>query len=172
MIFNDKVMSVVADFSGGGSAEGAVLYTEQELTTEQQEQARKNIGAMKNGEADCNIQMYGNSIVGLGDIAFSCQETGLPIHTSPNSYTDTSGNPLHGILGFSHGYQSQKVRLTHIEDGIFDTDAVTVGQLNTAISNAVNAMMEIFIALGLVGGIADDDGSVLAESDGTILCDL
>lgn len=33
--------------TGGGSAEGAVLYTEQELTTEEQKQARTNIGAME-----------------------------------------------------------------------------------------------------------------------------
>ena len=37
---------------------------------------------------------------------------------------------------------------------------------------AVRVMMETLIELGLVGGIADADGSVLAESDGTILCDI
>ena len=35
-----------------GSADGAVLYTEQELTPEQQEQARKNIGAAKESALD------------------------------------------------------------------------------------------------------------------------
>ena len=32
--------------NGGGSAEGAVLYTEQTLTEEQKAQARENIGAV------------------------------------------------------------------------------------------------------------------------------
>lgn len=39
------VDSVARENGGGGSAEGAVLYTEQPLTTEQKAQARQNIGA-------------------------------------------------------------------------------------------------------------------------------
>ena len=37
---------------GGGSAEGAVLYTEQDLAPEQQEQARTNIGAVSMEEVE------------------------------------------------------------------------------------------------------------------------
>lgn len=38
--------------NSGGSVEGAVLYTEQELTEEQKAQARKNIGAVSKEEAE------------------------------------------------------------------------------------------------------------------------
>lgn len=44
---------------GGGSVEGAVLYTEQNLTTEQQAQARENIGAMSaNTDPDRHAQYF------------------------------------------------------------------------------------------------------------------
>lgn len=45
-----------------GSAEGAVLYTEQDLTPEQQEQARQNIGAMS---ADATISLSTKQINAL-----------------------------------------------------------------------------------------------------------
>lgn len=64
MEFNGQTMTVYGSFTTvdtGGDAEGAVLYTEQSLTPEQQAQARENIGAAAVGEAggtEVNLDEY------------------------------------------------------------------------------------------------------------------
>ena len=50
------------EFNGSGSAKGAVLYTSQQLTYEQQAQARENIGAM--GIDSYNMTFGGDVTVG------------------------------------------------------------------------------------------------------------
>lgn len=57
----DVFVDPVARENGGGSAEGAVLYTEQTLPEEQQAQARENIGAASVGSID-NIKSSLHSI--------------------------------------------------------------------------------------------------------------
>lgn len=63
---NKKQLEDAIAFVGGGSAEGAVLYTEQDLTPEQQAQARENIGAV--GADDIFEKKYSPNLLDLSAI--------------------------------------------------------------------------------------------------------
>ena len=103
----DAVREQVKDPQGGSG--DAVLHTEQDLTPEQQAQARENIGAFGNGD------------------------TSLVIGNDPNaqvimSFTGISENE-DPVLDFSCSEAASPPVLRGISDGISDYDAATVGQL-------------------------------------------
>lgn len=123
-----------AGIGGGGSAEGAVLYTKQELTPEQQAQARANIGAAQK-------TAYGIIIQGVNEQAeievFDLADDSGQLHTTLR------------MLGYEDGF----VRLRGIIDGVEDFDAATVGQLNTAVGGISAALDELHAyAEALKGG--------------------
>lgn len=61
----DCFVDHVARGQGGGSGEGAVLYTQQELTEEQQAQARANISAVD----EAKVENIVNSVIGKADLS-------------------------------------------------------------------------------------------------------
>lgn len=132
---------------------GAVLYTEQQLTTKQQEQARNNIRAVatvnntvpdKNG----NVIMCAFDSIYLG---IDDYEQMIWIYTADPSTTE-DGEPF-GVLCFSHEKTGGFVRLTGIAEGVNSWDAATVGQLNTAVGDISTALAELrTYAQSLKGG--------------------
>lgn len=70
-----KSFDVYDGQAGGGSAEGAVLYTEQEMTLEQQAQARANIGAME----ATYVYDYSGNILPIDKVADNYSIAGVTI---------------------------------------------------------------------------------------------
>ena len=58
---SEKIDYEIKNAGGNGSSENAVLYTEQELTPEQQAQARANIGAVASGDENLYFAIYGET---------------------------------------------------------------------------------------------------------------
>lgn len=123
---------------------GAVRYEEkQALTEEKKAQARENIGA---------AQAFGQTQV----------EELITTHAPGIDKEDTYG------LWYS-GQNGAPVELMHLLDGQSDDSAATVGQVKEA---AAKAALDVLIDFGVVPALADADGAVLAESNGTILLNL
>ena len=119
---------------GGSSAKDAVLYTEQKLTTKQQEQARQNIRAVatvNNIVPDGN----GNVLLFAFEYLYIGEEPEQQIWIfSLDPSTDEWGNEC-GVLGFSHDNSGLGVILTGVAPGKNNWDAVNVGQLKAALGN-------------------------------------
>ena len=128
----------------GGSVEGAVLYTEQKLTEEQQTQARANIGAVQQGT-------FGIIIQGKSGRAE------MEVYDVPDDAGDK-----HTILNMM-GYEDGPVVLRHIADGVEDYDAATVGQLNAAIGDISAALNSTVKSVN--GQTPDENGNVEIKTD-------
>ena len=63
-----------AGIGGGGSAEGAVLYTEQDLTQDEQERARANIGA-----SSAYVVDYGDNLFPMASVSKSYEANGVTV---------------------------------------------------------------------------------------------
>ena len=132
--------------SGGGSADGAVLYTEQTLTEEEKAIARENIGAMQNGKADCDLDMDTHGIKSVDHMSFTCDEDGTSQNTdnivsvlaSVKREQEESNDYSLSFRGFNSGRISipKAVRLSNIADGTQDTDAATVGQVKEMVQQS------------------------------------
>ena len=92
--------------------ESAVTVKKQTFTDAQKEQARNNLGAMKHGNVTL-VSSDGEEIEVAGE----------------SSIKDDTGYTIAGRVGFYATDNDQKVILTHIHDGIDDSDAATVGQV-------------------------------------------
>lgn len=113
--------------SGGGTVSNAVLYTAQTLTDDQKKQARKNIGAIGNGE---HINMNGKSISGAYQVSFiQNADDAKPVRMSKGIRSDEA------YLYLLDVNKSAPVILGGIRSGEQDTDAVNVAQLNDAIAS-------------------------------------
>lgn len=113
--------------SGGGTVSNAVLYTAQALIDGQKTQARKNIGAIGNGE---NINLNGKSISGAYQVTFiQNADDGKPVRMSKGV---RDGEP---ILYMQDVASTAPVFVQGIKAGVQDTDAVNVAQLNDAIAS-------------------------------------
>lgn len=116
---------------GSGSAEGAVLYTEQNLTDEQKALARKNIGAMS--EESLVIKSAG--------------AMGSKVNISADPVLNDAGDDvLSAVVEFYEIHHDGKCVLRNIGDGVLDSDAATVGQLNTAVGD-ISSALDSIIAL-------------------------
>ena len=99
--------------TGGGSAEGAVLYTEQKLTEEEKAQARDNIGALGNVAPRAQVrQIYcrdtDGKIVQFADIYFAADW----------SYGTYEGQYRYTVFGLeAHDTTSTKQRVFKSGDG-------------------------------------------------------
>lgn len=112
--------------SGGGTVSNAVLYTAQTLTDDQKKQARKNIGAIGNGE---NISLNGKSIAGANMVSFlQGADDSKPVRMSKGV---RNGEAYLYLLDIN---ESAPIILGGIRAGEQDTDAVNVAQLNEAIA--------------------------------------
>ena len=142
--------------NGGGSAEGAVLYTkEQNLTEAQQAQARQNIGAMSNGKADDHLNMSGNEIGEIGALRL-IDDSGEGVAIFAESTGDGEG-----IVSFYESLEDGPVVLRNIADGTEDSDAATVGQVKEMVSQSGSGTVKT------VNGIApDENGNVEIEIGG------
>lgn len=112
------------DGTGGGTAEGAVLYTEQELSEEQQAQARKNITAVggvyrvgknlidPNTFVEGEVPGSNGSFVALSN----CKRTGY-IHIAPGTYVYSSETPSYSNFRWVK-YNMDKSPMTPINEGI------------------------------------------------------
>lgn len=118
----------------GEPANGAVLYTKQKLTEEQQAQARANISAVQQGTFGIIIQSEsGRAEIEVYDVP---DDTG---------HKHTILRPL--------GYEDGLVVLTSIAEGVNDFDAATVGQLKAAVGDISTALDSIIaIQEELIGG--------------------
>lgn len=102
----------------------------QELTSEQKEQARKNIDAMQNGEADRYLSMNNYPIAKIRSLGFHPHNDGddeVSIEQL-NSITDENNN-TQGVLSFSYPDGDGNVILRGVADGRESNDAATVGQV-------------------------------------------
>ena len=113
---------------GGGSVADAVLYTEQDITEEQQEQARKNIGAMQNGIADTDLDMQLHKLKNVRSLVFDFGENSK---VEIGNYVENG--PRVGFGGIHNGAITS-VGLSNIADGMYDNDAATVGQLKASMA--------------------------------------
>lgn len=134
--------------------ENCVFYTEQNLSTAQMEQARKNIDAMQNGEADSDLSMNNYGIGEIRSLGFRSQNDGDDAVSIEqlNSITDENNN-TQGVLFFSYPDGDGNVILRGVADGIESNDAATVGQLNAAVGDIETALDSIItIQNELIGG--------------------
>lgn len=112
---------------GGGTAEGAVLYTsQQELTPAQQKQARDNIGAIESGH---NFPIVNISNNASGSIL----------------WLSSAGSKTKPVLYLSDSL-FQNVVFSGIAPGTDDTDAVNVAQLNEAVGS-IDAALDSILAI-------------------------
>lgn len=121
-------MKIRGNTVGTTIAPEKVLVKSENMTPEEQAQARQNIGAMAS-VADAELDMNHKSITNVTSIEFD-QGIGL---SATGSIFHSNGVRLH----FASNLGNRKVGLSGIADGEDDNDAVTVGQMNTAIASAV-----------------------------------
>ena len=116
----------------------------QSFSEDQKAQARQNIGAMAT-VADSDFDMNHKKIVNVTSLEFD-QGIGL----------SATGSVFHhnGVrLYFSSNFSPNTIGLSNIADGIDDTDAATVGQLNSAVGDIETALDSIIaIQESLIGG--------------------
>lgn len=149
--------------------ESAVTVQKQTFTDAQKEQARNNLGAMKHGNVTL-VSSDGEEIEVAGE----------------SSIKDDTGYTIAGRVGFYATDNDQKVILTHIHDGIDDTDAATVGQVKAVGDTAVKKNTEATVssikilhnpdtkdAINVIGSVIKDKDdlsvnslSFLGDSDG------
>lgn len=128
--------------SGGGTAEGAVLYTTQTLDEDQQKQARENIGAISANLGGKGLSEVGKLQLGVG------MDTFVDVSTQVSPDEESVFVLFQTLFG-------NKVILHNIGPGVDNGDAVNVAQLNGAVGNIESALDSIIaIQNGLIGNIA------------------
>ena len=128
----------------------------QALTSEQREQARKNIGAPKGS----------NTILEFAETG--AEESGVDIHlTQP--IMDENGEVKYGAVEFVT-YDGQRAVLRNIADGILDTDAATVGQLNAAVGDIETTLNRKTTYTNLYGKVEITADDIIAAGDEGITC--
>ena len=140
---------------GTSMSPDAVLYKPQNLTPEEKAQALANIGAMAKGRQKSLLINSTDS-----EVADVTLETNLR-HNGTVAFEFYSGS---NAVGNEHA-----TVLGGLAAGEVDSDAATVGQVK---ETAACAALDILLDLGLVPALANADGSILAESGGTILLNL
>lgn len=108
-----------------------VLVKSENLTPEEQSQARQKIGAMQNGVADTDLDMQHHNLKKVKEITL---DFGLGSSVTMSNYVD-EGNRVHFAGNANNGFGN--VGLSNIADGKKDNDAATVGQLKAAV-NPIN----------------------------------
>ena len=146
-----------------GNAIGTTMKPENNLvkansmTDEQKAQARKNIGAPKGS----------NSVVllSLSDVSGSEVEISACAPT-----VDENGSVKSGAVLFVATDNDQFVVLKHIADGILDTDAATVGQLNAAVGDIETTLNRKTTYTNLYGKVEITADDIIAAGDEGITC--
>lgn len=128
----------------------------QTLTAEQKAQARKNIGAL------------GNSPI-VRSIEISDESGGRGAYIIPESYVqheelNVASLGFYGILG------EEPTILRNIADGILDTDAATVGQLNAAVGDIETTLNRKTTYTNLYGKVEITADDIIAAGDEGITC--
>lgn len=137
----------------GHATDNFVWYSEaQTLTDAQKSQARDNIGAMGR-KADGNLNMNDHQIYGVKMLSLASLD--FPGNNQDECVSVVSGSAGDYIpaLLFS-GYEENMIPvLRSIHDGIEDSDAATVGQLNAAVGD-IEAALDSILAIQetLIGG--------------------
>ena len=122
--------------SGGGSAEGVVLYTAQTLNDDQKKQARKNIGAIGNGQT---INLGHNVLNGVSRIFMQhSEDDDRPVEIRKAASEDR--------IYLSSIYHDDGAFLGGLRAGEADGDAVNVAQLNAAVG-AIDTALDSIIAI-------------------------
>lgn len=141
-----NINASIARYSGGN----AIYYNiEQELTDEQQAQARKNIDAMQNCTANRALDMQGHNIVDIANLSFRTSDdeaVEYGIDTDAFGITDDEGNIIGSAFEFWSSVPTGSYIppvLRGIANGIEDYDAATVGQLNAAVGDVETALDSI-----------------------------
>ena len=134
------------------------LVKAKSLTDEQKERVRKNFDAMQNGKADSDLNMDYNGIRNLYGIELVSSKSqnvdpaSVYINASP-VYNSDGTDVVSGIVEFYESHHDGLVVLRHIDNGIRDNDAATVGQLNAAVGDIETALDRIIaIQESLIGG--------------------
>lgn len=110
-----------------------VLVKSENLTPEEQAQARANIGAMQNGVADTNLDMQRHGIDNASHIILSkkLEVEGADVYTAIEMSCGSTGDGS-AFVALSD-INGDPVRITGVADGTTDSDAATCGQLWDAI---------------------------------------
>ena len=108
--------------------------------------------------ADSDLNMDYNSIQNIYgfQLVSSKSENVVPasIYISASPIHNSDGTDVvSGIVDFYESHHDGRVVLSHIDNGINDDDAATVGQLNAAVGDIENALDRIIaIQESLIGG--------------------
>ena len=165
-----KISEEISD-SGGGTAEGAVLYTPQTLTPEQQAQARENIGAASAedvGEIETALDRKISKTVlwENADVTstFAAQTVNLPTLSKYEGYEILcvvfEGNAMKGLLSSGFVERIYSTRLsTYIAGAMYvrnvncNTDALIFSDIykNNAFSTALNKQLIPYKIYGIKG---------------------
>lgn len=134
----------------------AVQTEAQNLTPEEQEQARKNIGAMKCPEDNDVLNLKGSEVKDISSIEINYRTEGeVTGSTTISAYKDTEdeNGARYSIVEFSQTENGNSTVLRNIHDGINDWDAATVRQLKGAVAGLETTKKRITV----IDETSDDD---------------
>ena len=120
--------------------EKAVKFSTQNLTAEQQAQARQNIGAMQAPIEGGSVDLKNSELNNVAGVKFKYRDIDGNIIGSVNVSADKdaqdAGGEYYSTLEFESLDNSSGVILRKLHEGIKDDDAATVGQVREMVSNA------------------------------------
>jgi hypothetical protein len=133
----------MVDTGGGGSAEGAVLYTEQTLTEEQKMQARTNIGAVSAEDVEAIINgETGPQFSETSDLVELAVEAETPLSVVSKIHRDSTWGPsnklvLHQVSGCNFADFTSYLGVTEISKNgltakVNDDGTITISGTNTS----------------------------------------